>query len=65
MICRPFLSIYRSFADKRRAYARSGYFTTKMVADEIKWGIDEIKTRQITLAELAVMTWHTSFGDDQ
>jgi hypothetical protein len=55
----------KSFAEKVQAYARSGYFTTKMVADEIKWGIDEIKTRQITLAELAVMTWHTSFGDDQ
>ncbi|HEX3423737.1 MAG TPA: DUF262 domain-containing protein [Sphingomicrobium sp.] len=54
----------KSFAEKRRKYAQSGYFTTKIVADEDKWGIEEIKRRQAILAELAVMTWHTSFGEE-
>jgi hypothetical protein len=54
----------KGFAEKRAKYAQSGYFTTKMVADETRWGIDEIKKRQAALAATAVNTWNTSFGDE-
>jgi hypothetical protein len=53
----------KSFSKKRVTYAASGYFTTRMVADEKTWGRDQVKRRQGALAELAVKTWHTSFGD--
>ena len=54
----------KGFAQKRTRYAQSGYFTTKMVADEADWGMDEIKKRQASLAATAVKTWNASFGDE-
>lgn len=53
----------KSFAQKRERYASSGYFTTQMVAEESKWGTEQIKKRQAALAELAVKTWHTTFSE--
>ena len=53
----------KSFSKKRETYAASGYFTTQMVAEEKKWGRDQVKRRQAWLAGLAVKTWHTSLGD--
>lgn len=53
----------KGFHEKRAKYATSAYFTTQMIADEANWGIEEIKRRQAVLAETAVRTWNTSFGE--
>ena len=45
------------FTDKKRQYKTSAFLLTKEIADEKKWGPQEIDERQRKLAKLAVKTW--------
>lgn len=45
------------FEDKKETYRESGYMLTSEVAEEEKWGLDEVNERQFDLANLAVKTW--------
>lgn len=51
------------FPEKAAVYAQSGYYTTKDVADNLAWGLEQIKVRQARLAECAVQTWTLKFED--
>ena len=50
------------FAEKKIAYAKSGYDLTKQVASYPQWTLDEIRERQQNLAKLAVKTWTLDFS---
>lgn len=52
-----------SFAKRKSVYAESGYYVTRMVAEYSRWGAKQIRDRQENLAQLAVKTWPTSFGN--
>jgi hypothetical protein len=45
------------FGKKQAVLGRSGYDLTKEVANNTKWGLTEIRSRQAKLAKLAVKTW--------
>jgi len=47
----------RSFAEKKPILASSSYVLTQEIAKQADWGIDEINSRQKSLARLAVATW--------
>jgi uncharacterized protein with ParB-like and HNH nuclease domain len=46
-----------SFSDKSTRYATSSFKLTSEIANEKKWGTEEIDARQLRLANLAVKTW--------
>jgi len=49
------------FDVKKKAFARSAYKFTSMIADRKSWTEDEINDRQCKLAEEAVRTWPLKF----
>jgi hypothetical protein len=58
------------FTTKRAAYAKSGYYVTRAVAEmqlrePNKWTIEDIRERQKMLAQLAVKTWSLTFAEDK
>jgi hypothetical protein len=53
----------KSFEEKKKAFAGSGYFITQQVAAYDNWGLKEIRERQANLAKTAVKTWRLTFGD--
>lgn len=53
----------KGFEEKKRIFARSGYFITQQVAKYDTWGLKEIRERQAELAKIAVKTWRLTFGD--
>lgn len=52
----------KSFAEKKVAFATSGYVTTNEVTKYEQWTNVEIKERQAALADYAVATWPLSFA---
>ena len=53
----------KPFAEKRVAFAESGYFTTNEIAKYERWTIEEIRDRQLGLAKLAAKTWPLTFWE--
>jgi hypothetical protein len=47
----------KSFSEKKDAFKKSGFLLTTTIAEEPKWGAEEIAKRQKYLAGLAVKTW--------
>ncbi len=45
------------FEEKRTALSESGFSLTKTIADNKKWGLEEVEQRQLALAEIALKTW--------
>jgi hypothetical protein len=52
----------KSFADKKVAFADSGYDLTREITKCDEWTMIEIRDRQQRLAKLAVKTWPLTFG---
>lgn len=46
-----------AFDEKKAAYKKSGLILTNQIAQNEKWGPDQIVSRQTALADLAVKTW--------
>jgi hypothetical protein len=50
-----------SFAEKKKAYAKSAFQTTKSLASVSKWDATAIRSRQAELARHALKTWPLTF----
>lgn len=50
-----------SFADKKKAYAKSAFQTTKSVARATTWDAAAIRSRQAELAKNALKAWPLTF----
>jgi CMP-N-acetylneuraminic acid synthetase len=49
------------FDEKKRIFRESSYLVTNQVADYDKWGLEQIRARQASLATFAARTWPTDF----
>jgi hypothetical protein len=52
-----------SFEEKKTLYKQSGYELTRQIAQYDRWGLDEIRERQSTLAKLATKTWSIDLSE--
>jgi hypothetical protein len=50
-----------SFSSKKKAYSKSAFKTTKMIADAPKWDAEAIRNRQARLAKDALKAWPLTF----
>ena len=51
----------KTFEEKKAAYSESSYLITNQIAEYDKWGIDEIKAKQLKMAEIAKKAWSLDF----